>query len=161
MFLCKKLSILFVRVGLIFIGALLSGCIGGYLVHPNTLSENKPFFSADGDLMPNESGIPMTCSAARAIFGKADNVNTSGRLTTYTYHHGFVWAGVEPVILIPIPIPLIAPVGKQKTALVCDGEVIVSATAAVTAHSGFICGIMLSEVNMDHCRSGPQPEFAH
>src|SRR5689334_23792220 len=98
----------------------LASCIGGMLVYPTyfpplerpSIGGNKGAYHSGRDLK-----APVKCTEVIARWGQPDNQSVDGNATTLVYKRGFTWAGVVPMIIIPLP--LVIPVGTKSTSLVC------------------------------------------
>jgi hypothetical protein len=92
---------------------LLSGCIGGLFVYPKKIpvGEYKRY---------------AKCAELIASWGQPDHQSVDGSATTLVYKMGYKWAGVMPMIIIPIP--LVIPVGRNSTSLVCEDGVLIGAS---------------------------------
>ena len=81
----------------------------------------------------------MTCAALEARWGPPNLRETQGTETTLTYKSGFVWAGLMPMLLIPIP--LVLPVWRKHTSMICKDGAVVKATGNTTGATGGYCGL--------------------
>jgi hypothetical protein len=145
-------------LGLLLLLPLLSSCIGGVVVYPTDMPPleypwihgNKGGYSSGRRLK-----APEKCSAVMARWGQADHQTVDGNATTFVYKKGFAWAGIVPMIMIPIP--LVVPVATKSTSLVCENGVVMRASGTETVFRGGYCGLISEEPRWG-CKS-EKPNF--
>lgn len=126
---------------------LLSGCIGGALVYPTTSPPiEHPWIGVEVGTYnePYRSWAPTKCTEVMARWGKPDQQSVDGRVTTLVYKKGFAWAGILPII--GVPIPFVIPVAQKSTILACENDVVMSASGTATGYSGAYCGLISEAV---------------
>ena len=115
---------------------LLQGCVGGGIIKSTT--GQYSWYDAHSKIDP----VVYTSNWLTERYGKPASVSTNGLKQVWTYQTGWIWAGVMPVIVVPIPLAV--PVGKEKTIFVLRDDRIVSATQSaqqtVGGAVGFTCG---------------------
>lgn len=101
-----------IRFVILAICLILSGCIGVDIVHPET----KEVVESPSDLNAN-----LEVSEIKEL-------------------DGYQWAGVVVTPVIPVPIPLVIPVGKKKkTIFTTEDKRVVKYELADTKDHGFAC----------------------
>ena len=125
----------------------LTGCVGIGALYPTERPVTQdPEFGPDvGEYYPridyyrNINPGSLKCAELIAQWGPPNNISTSGDNKILVYKHGLLFAGLVPMLGIPIPLAL--PVGRKSTAITCNGEKLVSAYGTGTEISGAACGI--------------------
>ena len=79
------------------------------------------------------------------IWGEPDSKVVEGSIEIWRYNQeGFAWAGLIPIVIIPIP--LVAPVGKNGVVLSFNGNELIKASEDRREGGVAMCGWFL----MDH-----------
>ena len=99
---------------------LLQGCVGGAVIKSNT----EPYHWGGSSTKTNVEVYTSTWLTTN--YGKPTTVSTNGIEEVWTYQFGHIWAGVMPVVVVPIPLAV--PVGGDKIVFVLRDNHIVSAT---------------------------------
>ena len=99
---------------------LLQGCIGGGVIK----SQTGPYYWANSSTKTNAA--VYTSAWLETNYGKPTIVSTNGLEEVWTYQSGRIWAGVMPVIIVPIPLAV--PVGREKIVFILRDAQVVSAT---------------------------------
>lgn len=130
----------------------LGGCVGIGALYPQASKaiENPKIGAGVGEYYENTKSTPLTCSEVRAQWGVPSQQSTAGTESTMVYKRGLVWAGVMPIVVVPIPIAL--PVGRKTTTMTCKGNTLVRAIGTETGLSAAYCG-MISERPEYGCRT--------
>lgn len=135
------------KLTLIVIIFLLSGCVGVATMHnPEKKHEDLKFkLMGRGFLFDNqEENHNYSKSDVVEVWGQPDSKEVSGNVEYWRYKQGVLaWAGVIPMIVIPIP--LVAPVGKNSVTLGFIGNELVSATSQYRHGSLAVCGMFLMD----------------
>ena len=96
--------------------------------------------------------VSEKCSEIISRWGKPSYKSFDGDLSTYTYMHDFVWLGVIPIVLVPIPLAL--PVGRRTTALTCRDDKVIRATGTESGIVFVLCGQITSQKAKFECNAG-------
>jgi len=99
---------------------LLQGCIGGGIIKSKTSS----YHWYDSHSKTNAEVYTSTWLATN--YGKPTSVSTNANEEVWTYQSDRIWAGVMPVVIVPIPLAV--PVGRERIVFVIRDDRIVSAT---------------------------------
>ena len=105
---------------LLLLCLLLSGCIGGGIIK----SKTNPYRWYNSHSKTNAE--VYTSTWLKTNYGKPTNVITNGSEEVWTYQSGRIWAGVMPVVIVPIPLAV--PVGREAALFTLQDDPIVSAT---------------------------------
>jgi len=120
-----------------------SGCAGFGVLYPNdTTPISNPKISSFGNIYTTRNEKQYTCLEVVELWGEPDSLVTEGEIKTLTYKYGLVFAGIMPIVIIPIPLAL--PVGQKKTIIECQNDIVVRAYKTETGMSAAYCG-MISE----------------
>jgi len=126
----------------------LSNCVGAAVIFPKKEATRvKPRIGKSvgalivGNRYPlAEQGPGATCTQVIAQWGEPDHQSADGSETTLVYRQGLAWAGIMPMVLLPIP--LILPVYPKSTTLTCKDDVLVSAYQISTSMAAAGCGML-------------------
>jgi hypothetical protein len=121
---------------------LLSSCIGVGVLYPKNLAtiDHPQVGPTLGYYSPGGLNNPAKCSEIKSRWGDPNNTSLNGNETTLVYKQGLVWAGVMPIVVVPIPLAL--PVGRKNTTLICVDDAIIRATGTETGLSAAYCGVI-------------------
>jgi len=127
---------------------LLGNCVGAAVIFPKKEATHvKPRIGKSvgtlivGNTHPlMEQGSGTTCTQVIAQWGEPDHQSADGSETTLVYRDGLAWAGIMPIVLLPIP--LILPVYPRSTRLICKDDVLVSAYRISTSMAAAGCGML-------------------
>ena len=78
-------------------------------------------------------------------WGQPDSKKLKGEIEYWRYEHGLAWAGLIPVLIVPVP--LVLPVGKNGATLAFSGDELVSAVSRDRDMAGGMCGWFLMDVS--------------
>lgn len=135
------------KLTIFIIAFLLSGCVGVATMHnPEKKHEELNFkLMGRGFLFDyQEKNHNYSKSDVIEIWGKPDNKEVRGSVEYWRYkQEGLAWAGVIPMIVIPIP--LVVPVGRNSVTLGFNGNELVSATSQYRDGSLAVCGVFLMD----------------
>ena len=123
---------------------MLSGCVGiGVLYPQDSATTDNPHVSIiRGYYSADKTPDSIDCMEVIRRWGEPSKTYRDGETSTLVYKEGLVWAGVMPIIGIPIPIAV--PVGRKSTSLVCRGDDVIKAMQTETRLAAAYCG-MISE----------------
>jgi hypothetical protein len=97
------------------------------------------------------SETPTKCIEVVTRWGEPSHKSVDSNGSTFVYkEEGFAWAGIMP--MIGIPIPLVIPVESKSTTLICKNDVVIMASKTVTGYSAAYCG-MISEAPQWGCKT--------
>ncbi|MDH2916272.1 MAG: hypothetical protein PXX77_05265 [Gallionella sp.] len=91
----------------------------------------------------------LRCSEILSIWGEPHRAWQNGIESSLVYKHGLVWAGIMPIVFVPIPLAL--PVGRKSTTLECVDDVLMKVYGTETGAVAAYCGV-LSEQPKYGCR---------
>lgn len=151
-------SLLFVVIGI-----LLTGCAGIVTMHNSETDHEDLNFTLGGKgylSFYKKETKNHTKQAIREAWGEPDKISNNDKYEVWRYDQGgFAWAGIIPILIIPIP--LIAPVGKNSVTFNFNGDELASVSSEKREGGIAICGLFL----MDHpsglkfgCTSGSGAE---
>ena len=129
---------------------LLSGCVGvGVMTmhNPDTELDSLEFkLGEKGFLNPHvRESQKYTKEDVLVLWGEPDSKAVDGAVEEWRYNReGLAWAGLIPVVIIPIP--LVAPVGKNGVVLSFNGNELIKAKENNREGGMAMCGWLL----MDH-----------
>jgi hypothetical protein len=102
---------------LLFLAALLSGCVGAGAIHTKKKSlEHFRFTSLDSDfkvIVESDSEINPAKDEIIEKWGDPDKIKQEKENLIWVYETGTRWAGAVP--MVGIGVPLAVPTGKDKT----------------------------------------------
>lgn len=134
----------YLKVIILSFTLIMSGCAGFGVLYPSdtTPISNPKISSSFGKIYTTRNEKQYTCSEVIELWGEPDSLDTEGEIKTLTYKYGLVFAGIMPIVIIPIPLAL--PVGQKKTIIECHNNIVVRAYKTATGMSAAYCG-MISE----------------
>lgn len=123
---------------------LLGGCVGMSIIHPGKFgSIQGPNVSCKVPDSPGCMGsIGNSCDALIRHWGDPAKTSVSGQQRRLTYKQGLSWAGIMPIVIVPIPLAV--PSGHKTVTFTCDGDNVVEASGITTKNSGLYCGLLMS-----------------
>jgi hypothetical protein len=118
---------------------MLSGCVGLAVFYPTESTRVDPSTGyKKGANYQDMEKAPTNCTELEGHLGEPNLRSTNGNERTLVYRTGFVWAGVVPMVVLPIP--LILPVGRKHSTFLCRDNVLIKASGTTTGLSGAYCG---------------------
>lgn len=124
---------------------ILSGCVGAGVLMPDESEAilSPSISSSKGNYSSNHFEKKYTCSYVQEKWGEPDTISAKDNKSTLLYKHDLVWAGVMPILIIPIPLAI--PVGSKSTAIECNNDVVIKAYGTRTTFYGGYCGVISSK----------------
>jgi len=121
---------------------LLSSCVGVGVLYPKSSAtiDHPQVGPTLGFYGPGGVNNSTKCSEIKSRWGEPNHSSLKGSETTLEYKYGLVWAGIMPIVLIPIPLAL--PVGRKSITMICVDDEIIRATGTETGLSAAYCGLI-------------------
>ena len=130
------------------IGFLLSSCAGVMTMHNTDRELEHMKFTLGGKGFLNtyvDENQNYTKQEVLEVWGQPESKETEGLFEKWRYNQdSLAWAGVIPMFIVPIP--LVAPVGKNGVVLTFEGDSLVKASEEYRDGGVAMCGWFL----MDH-----------
>lgn len=123
---------------------MLCGCVGIGVLYPKDYptTDNPDVSVIAGHYSSHKTSYSLDCTEVIRKWGEPSQTYKNNEETLLVYKHGITWAGIMPIIGVPIPIAL--PVGRKSTSLVCKGDQVIKAMRTGTGIASAYCG-MISE----------------
>lgn len=123
---------------------LLSACAGVLVMHnPKVTQDSQQLkLMGRGYISVGKEQVSYQKADVRQAWGEPDSKKIKGEIEYWRYEqNGLAWAGLVPVLVIPIP--LVVPVGKNGATLGFSGDELVSAVRQDRDVAGGMCGLFL------------------
>ena len=124
---------------------LLSGCAGVLVMHnPKKTHDSDEFrLMGRGYISAKRAHSGYQKADVLKAWGEPDSKKIKRGVEYWRYEQGLAWAGLIPVLVVPVP--LVLPVGKNSATLAFSGDELVSAVSRDRDMSGGMCGWFLMD----------------
>jgi len=124
----------FIRLtSLILVLLTLQGCVGLAVSYPYGWNKGGYKYAVVDEK-------PTTCTGIENFSGKPSSKTVEDNQTTLVYKKGYVWAGVTPMLIIPIP--LVLPVWSKTSTYICQDDFLIKASGNGTNIVAAYCGVL-------------------